>query len=103
GDEFLQRGNVHVSLEGMLQAGLLSLGDRKIQGLCADKFNIGASGIKVGVVGDNVTLLAGNAEQDSLRRPSLVCWDHVPIAEYFLYRVFKADKALAASVAFVAF
>src|SRR5664279_6512455 len=81
-DEILQTRNIHVALEWQSGRRLTRFGDRKIDGFSAHKLNIRAGRVKVGVVGHDVDLLAGDAEQNAFRRSSLVGWNHVLIPEY---------------------
>ena len=83
-DELFQRGYIHVSFERMFQAGLFSLCDGKVHGFSADEFDIGPGGIEVSIVGDNISFLAGDVEQNSLCRSPLMSGDHVAITEDFL-------------------
>ena len=102
-DQALERGDIHVAFEGMLQAGLAAFGNDQIDGLGADEFDVGARGVEVRVVGNDVALLAHHAEQDALGGAALVGGDHVLVAEDVLHGVAEAIEAAAAGVALVAF
>ena len=61
----------------MLQAGLAAFGDDQVDGLGADELDVGAGGIEMGVVRNDVAFLAGDAEQDALGGAALVGRDDV--------------------------
>src|SRR5580692_4318770 len=86
----------------MLERGLAAFGDDEIDGFGADEFDIRARRVEVGVVGNDVALLAGHAEQDAFSGASLMGGDDVTVAENFLDGIFEAVEAAAAGVAFVA-
>ena len=81
----------------------MPFGDDEIDGLGADEFDVGAGGVEVRVVGDDVALLAGHAEEDALGGAALVRGDDVLVAEDVLDGIFEAVEAAAAGVALVAF
>ena len=87
----------------MFQAGLPAFCDYQVNGFGAHEFDIGAGGVEMRVVGNDIALFAGDAEQNSLRGASLMRGNHVAIAEDVLNRIAEAIKALAAGVTFVAF
>ena len=95
--------HVHVAFEGMLQRGLAAFFDDQVNGLGAHEFDVGARGIEVGVVGNDVAFLAGHAEEDALGGASLMGGDDVTVAEDILNGILEAVEAAAAGVAFVAF
>ena len=101
--QLLQRFNIHISLERQSRRWLAGFGNRQIDGFSADELDIGAGGVEVGVVGHNVALFAGNAEQDALRRASLVGRNDVLVPEDVLDRVPETVETLAAGVALIAF
>jgi hypothetical protein len=80
-----------------------ALQGHEIDGLCADKLDVGAGGVEVGVVGDDVALFAHDVEEDALGGAALVGGDDVGVAEDVLDGLLEAVEALAAGVAFVAF
>ena len=59
-NQLLQRGHIHVAFEGMHRSRLPALGDRQVEGLGARKFDVGARGVEMRVVGDDVALLAAS-------------------------------------------
>ena len=87
----------------MLERGLAAFGDQQVDGFGADEFDVGAGGVEVGVVGDDVAFLAGDAEQDALGGAALVRGDDVLVAEDVLDGVAETIEAAAAGVALVAF
>src|SRR6266404_730674 len=98
-----QGSNIHVALERVLGLRLAAFRNDQINGFSASKFHVRASGIEVRVVGDHITFLAGDAEQDSLGGASLVRWNYMSVAENVLDRNAKAIEALAAGVTLVTF
>ena len=102
-DEGLERGDIHVAFEGVIEGGLAAFGDDEVDGFGADEFDVGAGGVEVGVVGDDVALLAGDAEEDALGGAALVGGDDVRVAEDVLHGVAEAIEAAAAGIALVAF
>ena len=82
---------------------MLTFFDDQVHGFGADEFDVGAGGVEMRVVGDNIPLLAHHAEQDALGGPALVRGNDMTIAEDVLDRVAKAVEAPAAGVTFVAF
>jgi hypothetical protein len=81
--------------------GLARFGDRQVYCLRADELDVGARGVEVRVVGDDIALLAGHAEQNALGGAPLVRGDHMLIAEDVLDGVAEAIEAAAAGVALV--
>ena len=98
-----ERGNVHVALEGMLQAGLAALGDDEIDRLGADELHVGAGGVEVRVVGDDIAFLAHHAEENALGGAALVGRDDVLVAEDILNGSAELLEAAAAGITLVAF
>lgn len=103
GDGFFEGGYVHVALERMDEAGLLALGDHEVESFGTDRFDIGAGGVEVSVVGHHVAALEHGGEEDALGGPSLVSGNDVGVSEDALHGVTEADVASASSVAFIAF
>ena len=102
-NQALQRGDVHVAFERMLQAGLAALGDDQIDRLGADELDVGAGGVEVRVVGDDIAFLAHHAEEDALGGAALVGGDDVLVAEDILNGGAELLEAAAAGVTLVAF
>ena len=102
-DEGFERGDVHIAFEGVSRRGKLPFFDDEIDGFGADEFDVGAGGIEVRVVGDDVAFFAGHAEEDAFGGASLMRGDDVAVAEDFLDGILEAVEAAAARVAFVAF
>jgi len=69
----------------------------------AHEFHVGSRSVEVGVVGNNVSLLARDAQEDALRGASLMRGNHVLVAEDLLDGFFEMIEALAAGVTLVAF
>ena len=61
-DEGFERGDIHVAFEGMRRCGMFPFLDHKVDGLGSDEFNVGARGIEVRVVGNDIPFLAGHSE-----------------------------------------
>ena len=102
-NESFESSNVHVAFERMIDRRLPAFGDDEIDRLRADEFHVGAGGVEVGVVGNDVALLAHHAEEDALGGAALVRGNHVLVAEDVLDGILEADEAAAARVALVAF
>jgi hypothetical protein len=86
----------------MIDARLTALGNDKIHGFGADKFDVGARGIEVRVVGNDIALLAGAAEKDALSGAALMGRDDVTVAENILDGITELLEAAASRVALVA-
>ena len=93
--------HVHVALEGMPRRGLTRLSDRQVDGLGAEELDVGARGVEVRVVGNDVALFAGAIEQDALGGAALVRRDHMLVAEDVLNGIAEAVEATAAGIALV--
>ena len=102
-DEGFERGNIHVSLEGIVQGRLATFGDEQINGFGSDEFDIGAGRVEVSVVGNDVALFAGDAEENALGGAALVRGNDVLVADNVLDGVAETIVAAAAGVALVAF
>ena len=102
-DQCFKRGNVHVAFEGMRRGGVLPFFDDQIDGFGADEFDVGARGVEVRVVGDDISFLAGDAEEDALGGAALMRGDDVTVAEDILDGILEVVEAAAAGVALVAF
>jgi hypothetical protein len=87
----------------MLQAGLAALGNDEVQRVGADEFDIGARGVEVRVVGNDIAFLARDAEQDAFGGAALMRRDDVAEAEDVLDRIAEVIEAATARVALVAF
>ena len=74
----------------------------QIHGLRSCELHIGARGVEVRVVGNNVAFLAGHPKQDALGGASLVRRNHVFVAENILNGTSEAVEAAAAGIAFIA-
>ena len=75
----------------------------QIDGFGADKLHVGAGGVEVGVVGNDVALFAGHSEQDAFGGAALMGGNHVLVAEDVLDGVAEAIEAAASRVALIAF
>ena len=102
-DQRVQSCDIQVALEGMFEAGLAAFGNHQIHRLRPDELDIGAGGIEVRVVRNDVSLLAGDVEQNALGGPALMGGNDVLVAENVLDGVAEVIEAAAARVAFVAF
>src|SRR5579859_4645384 len=81
---------------------LFGLRDRQVEGFRARKFTIRAGGIEMGVVWDDVALLAHDAEQDAFRGAALMRGNDVTKTEDTLDGIAKAREARRARVRFIA-
>ena len=102
-DERFERGDIHVAFEGIAERGLAAFRNEEVDGFCADELDVGARGVEMGVVGDDVALLTGNTEEDALGGAALVGGDDVGVADDVLDGVAESVEAAAAGVALVAF
>ena len=102
-DGFGEGGDIHVAFEWMDECGLLAFSDDEVEGFGSGGFDVGASGIEVSVVGDNVSGLEDGGEEDALGGASLVSGDDVLVAEDALHGVSETDVAAASGVTFIAF
>jgi hypothetical protein len=102
-DQIVQGLHVQLAFERMSQTGLASFGNDQVGGLGPYELDVGAGGIEMRVVGDDVSLLRGNAEKDTLRGPALVAGNDVLVTEDILYRVAEMIEAATPGIAFVAF
>jgi len=75
----------------------------QVNGFGSDKFNVRAGGIKMSVIGNDVTLLASDAKENALSGASLVSGDDISIAKNILDRTLKVIEAPAAGVTLVTF
>src|SRR5579862_3615025 len=87
----------------MYQVGMFALRNDQIDCLCSDKFDVGARGIEMCVVGDYIARFAHDAEQNPFRRATLMSRDHVAIAKYLLNGTPEVIVALAAGIALIPF
>src|SRR4051812_28311215 len=101
-NKVFKRLHIHVAFEGVHRRRLAALGNHEVDGFGADKFHVGASGVEVGVVGNDVALFAGDAEEDALGGAALVGGNHVRVAADVLDGFAKAVKAGASGIALVA-
>ncbi|CAB4834498.1 unannotated protein [freshwater metagenome] len=85
-DQFLERDDIHVALERVLELWALALGDHQVDGLSAGELDVRPGGVEVGVVGDHFARAADHREQDLLGGAALVCGDHVLEREQVLHR-----------------
>ena len=81
------RVDVHVPLERVDRLWVAALGDDEVDRLGARELHVGARGVEVGVVGDDLVRPAQDAEQDLLGRPTLVGGDDVREREQLLDRL----------------
>src|SRR6478672_3730826 len=86
----------------MLQAGLTPFGNHEIDGFRSHELHIRAGRIKVRVIGNDVSLLTGDGEQNAFRRPALVRRDYMLVAEDVLDGIAKMIEAAPARVALIA-
>ena len=102
GDQGFERGDVHVALEIQPRLRIVRFRDGQIDGARAGEFHVGAGGIEVRVVGDDVPGLAHHGKENALGGASLVGGDHVAKAGECVGNSLEAEEALAAGVALVA-
>ena len=98
----LQRSEVHVPLERMVERGHAAFRNRNIQRLGAHRLDIAARRVEMGVRRDQVALLGDQREQQVLRRPALVGRDDVPEVHQVLHRRLEAVEARRPGIALVA-
>ncbi len=103
GDQALKRRHIHVAFERMVDTRLAPFRNDHIQCFGSYKFHIGPRRIEVRVVGNDVTLLAHDAEENAFGSAPLVRRDDMPVAEDVLNRVAKPVKAAAPGITLVAF
>ena len=74
-DELFQRGDVHVAFERMQERGLAAFGDDQIDGFGAGELDVGARGVEVRVVGNDVALFAHARRRGCARRRGPGAWE----------------------------
>ena len=89
GQRAFQLLEIHVPLEGMDGLRLMGLGDGDVQGDSLAIFDVGAGGVEMGVVGDDVARFQRRTEQNPLRRPPLMRGQHMLEAGDFLDHSFE--------------
>ena len=72
GDEALQSVDIHTAFERPLGLGVGAFGEGEVQRFGSGEFDVGAGGVEVGVVGDDVAGLAEAGEEDALDLAALV-------------------------------
>ena len=78
-------------------------GHGQVEGLGPADFDIGAGGVKVGVVGYNLIVSPDNVKQNFFRRASLVGGNDMAKSGQILNRFFQTIKALGSGIGFIAF
>jgi hypothetical protein len=91
-DQGFDSGHIHVAFEGIGRRRLAAFGDDEIDGFGADELHVGASGVEVRVVGDDVALSAGDTKQNALGGAALVRGNDVFVAENVLGGILKRSK-----------
>ena len=97
-----REGKMHVAFERKSQAGLPALWNDEIDRFGTYVLDIGARGVEVCVVRNDISLLAHDAEQDAFGGAPLVCGDHVAKSKDVLNGVAELVETAAAGVAFIA-
>src|ERR1700688_1475979 len=87
----------------MLDARLAAFGNDHVCGFGSYVFDVGAGGVEVGVVGNDVAFFAHHAEEDALGGSALVGRDDVLVSEDILDGGAESFEAAAAGVTLVAF
>jgi len=80
GEGAFENVDVDVALEGHIGLEVGRLGARDVEGDPSLELHVGARGVEVRVVGDDVAGLDGLGEENALRRPPLVRRDDVALA-----------------------
>ncbi len=87
----------------MLERRLAAFGDGQIDGFGAGEFNVGAGGIEVSVVGDDVAFFTRDSEENALCGAALVRGDDMLVTEDVLDGIPETIEAAAAGITFIAF
>ena len=95
-------GDVHVALERVDRLWVAALGDDQVDRLGAGELHVGARGVEVRVVRDDLVRSAQHAEQDLLGGPTLVGGDDVREREQLLDRLEEHVPRRRAGVRLVA-
>src|SRR5690606_19621030 len=98
----LQRLQVDIALEGLDDVRVVRVGVGNVQRRRAAIFDVGAGGVEVGVVGDDVTRLEQRAEKDTFGGPALMGGDDVLEPGDGAHRFLKAVEAARPGVGLVA-
>ena len=101
-EQGLEPSDVHVPLERVDRLWVAALGDDEVDRLGARELHVGARGVEVGVVGDDLVRPAQDAEQDLLGGPTLVGRDDVREREQLLDRLEERVPRRRAGVRLVA-
>ncbi len=72
GNQFLQSSRVHIAFERVAALWVTCLGDQKVHRLSSAVFDVGASSVEMGVVGNNLAYSANKFEENSFARPTLM-------------------------------
>ena len=102
GQQRLERVGVHVALERMERGRVAALGDDEVDRLGAGRLDVGAGGVEVGVVRDDLARPADDREQDLLGGPALVGRDDVAERPQLLDRLEEREPRRRAGVRLVA-
>ena len=78
-------------LNGWMVAGSRPSGNGQVHRLRPGELDVGPRGVEVGVVRDGLARPGDDAEQDLLRRPALVGWNHVAERKQLLDRLRKRN------------
>ena len=100
-DQFFQARDIEVALEIQPRLRVGGFRYRQVNGARAGKFDVGARGIEVRIVGHHVPGPAHHREQDALGRAALMGGNHVAEAGQLLHHTLHSEEALAAGVGFV--
>ena len=101
-EQRLEPRDVHVPLERVDRLWVAALGDDEVDRLGARELHVGARGVEVRVVGDDLVRPAQDAEQDLLGGPTLVGGDDVREREQLLDRLEERVPRRRAGVRLVA-
>src|SRR6516165_4657262 len=92
-NQLFKANGIHVSFEGIKVCGLFGFGRGQVDRLGANEFAIGAGGVEVRVVWDQVAFLASDIKKDALCGTALVRGNHVAKSKNALYRIAEAREA----------
>ena len=101
-DQLLQGRHVHVALEGQLQLGIGRFRQRQVDGASPGELDVGARGVEVGVVGNDVSGPAHHSKQDALCGPALVGGNDVTKSGEVANGIAQPEETVTAGIAFVA-